>query len=35
LPRVGDAAVVWFYPDRADAEDRILVGFANGDEPVA
>ncbi|WP_408951187.1 hypothetical protein [Lysobacter sp. Hz 25] len=35
VPRVGDAAVVWFYPDRAGDEDQILVGFANGDEPVA
>lgn len=34
LPRVGEAAVVWFYPDRAGDEDRILVGFPDADEPV-
>jgi hypothetical protein len=34
LPRAGDAAVVWFYPDRAGDQDQILVGFPGADEPV-
>lgn len=35
VPRAGDAAQVWFYPDRAGDEEHILVGLPSRDEPIA